>query len=90
MMYLLRIAAWLSQGVNCILLGGHHDVTVSARLYLNRERGGKWGLAIEWSMPYFSGKPTTVVTLGCLTCFGQKKCCPGLTDRHTVFQAVHL
>ncbi|HSV73596.1 MAG TPA: hypothetical protein VLH79_07540 [Chthonomonadales bacterium] len=42
--YLLRIAAWLSQGVNCILLGGHHDVTVSARAYLNRERRG-WKIA---------------------------------------------
>ena len=40
--YLLRIAAWLSQGVNCILLGGHHDVTVSARAYLNRERSRVW------------------------------------------------
>ena len=42
--YLLRNAAWLSQGVNCILLGGHHDVTVSARAYLNRERRG-WKIA---------------------------------------------
>jgi len=40
---LRRIAAWLSQGVNCILLGGHHDVTVSARAYLSRNRRG-WRL----------------------------------------------
>ena len=42
MVQLARIAAWLSQGVNCILLGGHHDVTVSARAYLNRERSRVW------------------------------------------------
>lgn len=35
-----RIAAWISQGANCILLWGHHDLTVSARLYLNRDRKG--------------------------------------------------
>jgi hypothetical protein len=29
----IRIAAWLSQGVNVLLLGGHHDETVSARAY---------------------------------------------------------
>lgn len=40
--HLLRVLAWLSQGVNCILLGGHHDVTVSARAYLNRERSRVW------------------------------------------------
>ena len=40
--YLLRVLAWLSQGVNCILLGGHHDVTVSARAYLNRKRSRGW------------------------------------------------
>ena len=28
-----RVAAWLSQGVNCILLFGHHDQTVSGRAY---------------------------------------------------------
>jgi hypothetical protein len=26
--HLLRIAAWLSQGLHCIALGGHHDMTV--------------------------------------------------------------
>jgi hypothetical protein len=36
--YLIRIAAWLSQGINCILLGGHHDQTVSARAWANRDR----------------------------------------------------
>lgn len=35
---LSRIAAWISQGFNCFVLFGHHDMTVSARLYLNRER----------------------------------------------------
>lgn len=39
---LKRIAAWLSQGVNCILLGGHHDQTVSARAYVEyRLRGNR-------------------------------------------------
>ena len=36
--YLVRIAAWLSQGINCILLGGLHDQTISARAYLNRDK----------------------------------------------------
>ena len=39
-----RIAAWGSQGVNCNLLGGHQDQTVSARAYLNRNRRG-WRVA---------------------------------------------
>lgn len=34
--YLSRIAAWLSQGINCVFLAGHHDMTVSARCYINR------------------------------------------------------
>lgn len=37
--YLTRAAAWISQGVNCLLLGGHHDQTVSARAYVNRQQG---------------------------------------------------
>lgn len=41
--YFVRIAAWLSQGVNCIFLGGLHDQTVSARAYLNRDKK-IWGL----------------------------------------------
>ena len=41
--YLTRAAAWISQGVNCLLLGGHHDQTVSARAYVNRNRCG-WGI----------------------------------------------
>lgn len=32
------IAAWLSQGINCALLKGNPDMTVSARCHLNRER----------------------------------------------------
>lgn len=42
--YLTRAAAWFSQGINCLLLGGHHDQTVSARAYVNRHRFG-WGAA---------------------------------------------
>ena len=42
--YLTRAAAWFSQGINCLLLGGHHDQTVSARAYVNRHRFG-WGVA---------------------------------------------
>lgn len=38
--YLLRLAAWASQGLHCILLGGHHDMTVSARCHVEyRLRG---------------------------------------------------
>lgn len=33
-----RTGAWLSQGINCILLFGHHDQTVSARAFLNRDK----------------------------------------------------
>lgn len=36
MSYFLRVAAWLSQGANCVFLNGSHDQTVSARAYLNR------------------------------------------------------
>lgn len=36
MSYLTRVAAWLSQGINCVLLGGSPDQTVSARAYVNR------------------------------------------------------
>ena len=31
--YLTRVSAWLSQGVNCIILLGSEDMTVSARAY---------------------------------------------------------
>ena len=44
--YLLRVAAWLSQGFNCIFLGGSHDQTVSARAYQNRHTPG-WCIAYE-------------------------------------------
>lgn len=33
MKQLVRIAAWLSQGLNCVFLLGHHNQTVSARCY---------------------------------------------------------
>jgi hypothetical protein len=36
---LIYIAAWLSQGVNCVLLFGHPDQTVSARAWVNRNKG---------------------------------------------------
>jgi len=32
------IAAWLSQGINCALLSGNPDMTLSARCYLNRHK----------------------------------------------------
>ncbi|WP_428398314.1 hypothetical protein [Marinobacter salarius] len=32
------IATWLSQGINCALLSGCPDMTVSARCYINRDR----------------------------------------------------
>lgn len=35
--YLVRIAAWISQGFNCIVLFGSQDQTVSARCYVNRD-----------------------------------------------------
>lgn len=51
--YFLRVAAWLSQGLHCLLLGGHHDMTVSARCYVEyRLRGNqRWRRAhdaIDW------------------------------------------
>lgn len=38
--WLLRVSAWCSQTVNLFLLNGHHDFTVSARCYVNRNRTG--------------------------------------------------
>lgn len=38
--YFGGIATWLSQGLNCALLKGNPDMTVSARCYLNRHRKG--------------------------------------------------
>lgn len=32
-----RIAAWASRGINCLLLAGHHNQTVSSRCYENRK-----------------------------------------------------
>lgn len=34
--YASRLAALVSQTINCVLLGGHHDQTVSARAYVSR------------------------------------------------------
>ncbi len=42
--YFVRIAAWLSQGINCLVLLGSPDQTVSARCYVNRKKKG-WGTA---------------------------------------------
>lgn len=44
LLQLTRIAAWLSQGLNCLLLLGHHDQTVSARCYIYRNMPG-WRVA---------------------------------------------
>ena len=41
--YLLRIAAWLSQGLHCIFLFGHHDMTVSACCYVEYRLLGNQG-----------------------------------------------
>ena len=38
------IAAWLSQGINCWILRGSPDMTVSARCYINRDKP-KWARA---------------------------------------------
>lgn len=42
--YFKGVVAWLSQGINCILLGGHHDMTVSARCYVEYQlnKNGRW------------------------------------------------
>ena len=42
---LTRIAAWLSQGVNTVFLGGHQNRTVSARAHLAASRGSRIGQA---------------------------------------------
>ena len=48
--YLARAAAWISQGVNCLLLGGHHDQTVSARrMWLQRNPAA--GLSYKIGIP---------------------------------------
>lgn len=44
MSYVTRIAAWLSQGANCIVLNGSPDQTVSARAYVQRHTPG-WRIA---------------------------------------------
>lgn len=42
--WLLRGAAWFSQGVNWFVLNGSHDQTVSARAYVNRDQS-RWRTA---------------------------------------------
>lgn len=44
--YFVRIAAWLSQGINCVVLGGSPDQTVSARAYVLKDMQG-------WSTVYW-------------------------------------
>lgn len=39
--YISRVAALTSQGVNCILLFGHHDMTVSARAHIRACQGSR-------------------------------------------------
>ena len=36
--WLTRVAAWVSQTFNLFVLFGHHDQTLSARAYVNRNR----------------------------------------------------
>lgn len=45
--YFLRLAAWLSQGLHCLVLGGSHDMTLSARCYVEYRLLGnsRWRLA---------------------------------------------
>lgn len=45
--YFLRVAAWLSQGAHCLVLGGHHDMTVSARCHVEYRLKGnaRWRIA---------------------------------------------
>ena len=44
--WLLRVSAWASQTINLWVLFGHHDMTVSARCYINRDRKG-WKVAYK-------------------------------------------
>ena len=45
--YLLRVATWISQGLNCVFLNGSPDQTVSARAYLNKDTE-PWTSAYLW------------------------------------------
>ena len=42
--WFLRVHAWASQTINLWVLFGHHDMTVSARCYINRHKP-VWGVA---------------------------------------------
>ena len=44
---LLRWSAWVSQTANTFLLFGHHDMTISARCYINRNKKG-WRRAYKF------------------------------------------
>jgi hypothetical protein len=44
--WLLRVSAWMSQTANLFLLFGHHDQTISARCYCNRNKTG-WRVAYK-------------------------------------------
>lgn len=38
--WVMSVLAWMSQTANLFLLFGHHDRTVSARCYINRDKPG--------------------------------------------------
>ena len=42
--WFLRVSAWASQTINLWIFFGHHDMTVSARCYINRHKP-VWGVA---------------------------------------------
>lgn len=44
--WFLSVMAWISQTINLLVLFGHHDMTVSARCYINRDKF-IWGTAYK-------------------------------------------
>ncbi len=44
--WFLSVMAWISQTINLLILFGHHDMTVSARCYINRDKF-IWGMAYK-------------------------------------------
>ena len=45
--WLLRVSAWVSQTINLWLLFGHHDMTISARCYINKDKP-YWRVAYKY------------------------------------------
>lgn len=41
--HLYRGAAWISQGIHWFVFGGSHDMTISARAWVDQDQRG-WGL----------------------------------------------